>query len=151
MFPVLRCKVASAGQSDHQNLTLLHGLYPQNLFNMTSIVFRRSLARSLALYCRFFYYKSCYKFYDTYRGVLFGQYKHLESLAAYKVRPAPTDPPGKFETGTQNHESIAGVLGAIEYLEWVGETFGELRRKVLRVLFRPSPEAQTSHGSHPGL
>jgi selenocysteine lyase/cysteine desulfurase len=40
------------------------------------------------------------------------------------VRPAPSDPPGKFETGTQNHEGIAGVLGAIEYLEWVGETFG---------------------------
>jgi selenocysteine lyase/cysteine desulfurase len=56
--------------------------------------------------------------------VLFGKYKHLESLAAYKVRPAPSDPPGKFETGTQNHEGIVGVLRAIEYLEWVGETFG---------------------------
>jgi selenocysteine lyase/cysteine desulfurase len=28
-------------------------------------------------------------------------------------------------TGTANHEGIAGVLGAIEYFEWVGETFGE--------------------------
>jgi len=27
-------------------------------------------------------------------------------------------------TGTQNHEGIAGALGALEYLEWVGETFG---------------------------
>jgi selenocysteine lyase/cysteine desulfurase len=40
------------------------------------------------------------------------------------VRPAPALPPGKFETGTQNHEGLAGVLGAIEYFEWVGETFG---------------------------
>ena len=32
--------------------------------------------------------------------------------------------PGKFETGTQNHEGIAGVLGALDYLAWVGETFG---------------------------
>jgi selenocysteine lyase/cysteine desulfurase len=46
-------------------------------------------------------------------------------LFAYKVRPAPNDVPGKFETGTQNHEGIAGVLGAVEYLEWVGSTFGE--------------------------
>jgi len=67
---------------------------------------------------------SSYKFFGPHAGVLFGKYKHLESLAAYKVRPAPSDPPGKFETGTQNHEGIAGMLGAIEYLEWVGETFG---------------------------
>ena len=50
----------------------------------------------------------------------------LDKLTAYKVRPAPNDPPGKFETGTQNHEGIAGVLGAIEYLEWVGESFGQI-------------------------
>lgn len=49
----------------------------------------------------------------------------LEDLFAYKVRPASNKLPGKFETGTQNHEGIAGVLGAIEYLEWVGETFGQ--------------------------
>ena len=40
------------------------------------------------------------------------------------MRPAPNELPGKFETGTQNHEGLAGVLGALEYLEWVGETFG---------------------------
>jgi len=32
--------------------------------------------------------------------------------------------PFKFETGTQNHEGIAGVLGALEYLEWLGRQFG---------------------------
>jgi selenocysteine lyase/cysteine desulfurase len=40
------------------------------------------------------------------------------------VRPAPADPPGKFETGTGSFEGYAGVLGALEYLQWVGETFG---------------------------
>jgi selenocysteine lyase/cysteine desulfurase len=40
------------------------------------------------------------------------------------VRPATNKLPGKFETGTQNHEGIAGVLGAIEYFEWVGKEFG---------------------------
>lgn len=67
---------------------------------------------------------SSYKFFGPHVGVLYGRYELLEELTAYKVRPAPKDPPGKFETGTQNHEGIAGALGAIEYLEWVGETFG---------------------------
>jgi selenocysteine lyase/cysteine desulfurase len=57
--------------------------------------------------------------------VLYGRYDLLDSLAAYKVRPAPKVPPGKFETGTGNFESMCGVLEALEYIEWVGETFGE--------------------------
>jgi cysteine desulfurase family protein (TIGR01976 family) len=67
---------------------------------------------------------SSYKFFGPHAGALYGRYELLEGLTAYKVRPAPNSPPGKFETGTQNHEGIAGMLGAIEYLEWVGETFG---------------------------
>jgi cysteine desulfurase family protein (TIGR01976 family) len=67
---------------------------------------------------------SSYKFFGPHAGVLYGKYEHLEKLTAYRVRPAPKDPPGKFETGTQNHEGIAGILGAIDYLEWVGRTFG---------------------------
>jgi selenocysteine lyase/cysteine desulfurase len=58
-------------------------------------------------------------------GVLYGRYDLLDRLTAYKVRPAPKDPPGKFETGTGNFEGMCGVLGALEYIEWVGETFGD--------------------------
>jgi cysteine desulfurase family protein (TIGR01976 family) len=68
---------------------------------------------------------SAYKFFGPHAGVLYGKYELLDELSAYKVRPAPDDPPGKFETGTGNFEAIAGVLGTLEYLEWVGETFGE--------------------------
>ena len=57
-------------------------------------------------------------------GVLYRRYDLLDRLTAYKVRPAPKDPPGKFETGTGNFEGMCGVLGALEYIEWVGETFG---------------------------
>jgi len=57
-------------------------------------------------------------------GVLYGKYDLLDRLTAYKVRPAPKAPPGKFEAGTGNFEGICGVLGALEYIEWVGETFG---------------------------
>jgi cysteine desulfurase family protein (TIGR01976 family) len=67
---------------------------------------------------------SAYKFFGPHVGILYGRYDLLDGLTAYKVRPAPARPPGKFETGTQNHEGIAGVLGATEYLAWVGDTFG---------------------------
>jgi cysteine desulfurase family protein (TIGR01976 family) len=67
---------------------------------------------------------SSYKFFGPHAGILYGRHDLLENLTAYRVRPAPKDPPGKFETGTQNHEGIAGVLGALEYLAWIGEAFG---------------------------
>jgi cysteine desulfurase family protein (TIGR01976 family) len=67
---------------------------------------------------------SSYKFFGPHMGMLYGKYDLLDQLTAYKVRPAPQDPPGKFETGTGNFEGMCGVLGALEYIEWVGETFG---------------------------
>jgi cysteine desulfurase family protein (TIGR01976 family) len=72
-----------------------------------------------------FLVSSAYKFFGTHAGILYGRYGLLDELFAYKVRPAANDLPGRFETGTQNHEGIAGVLGALEYLEWVGQTFGQ--------------------------
>ncbi|HWR64494.1 MAG TPA: cysteine desulfurase-like protein [Bellilinea sp.] len=67
---------------------------------------------------------SSYKWFGPHAGMLYGRYDLLDGLFAYKVRPASNILPGKFETGTQNHEGIAGVLGAVEYLEWFGQTFG---------------------------
>ncbi|GAB4433585.1 MAG: cysteine desulfurase-like protein [Anaerolineales bacterium] len=71
-----------------------------------------------------FLVSSSYKFFGPHAGILYGKRELLEKLFAYKVRPATDKLPGKFETGTQNHEGIAGVLGAIEYFEWIGEQFG---------------------------
>jgi len=71
-----------------------------------------------------FLVSSAYKFFGTHAGILYGKHDLLENLFAYKVRPATNKLPGKFETGTQNHEAIAGVLGAIEYFEWIGKEFG---------------------------
>jgi cysteine desulfurase family protein (TIGR01976 family) len=67
---------------------------------------------------------SSYKFFGPHAGILYGRYELLDELKAYKVRPATNKRPGKFETGTQNHEGIAGVLGALEYFEWLGNQFG---------------------------
>jgi selenocysteine lyase/cysteine desulfurase len=63
--------------------------------------------------------------YKFFIGVLYGKRQHLESLPAYKVRPAPDAIPERWETGTKNHEGIAGTLAAIEYLDWIGEEFGK--------------------------
>jgi cysteine desulfurase family protein (TIGR01976 family) len=68
---------------------------------------------------------SSYKFFGPHAGALYGRYDLLQELKAYKVRPAANDLPYKFETGTQNHEGIAGVLGALEYFEWLGAEFGD--------------------------
>src|SRR6266487_1042628 len=67
---------------------------------------------------------SAYKFFGPHLGILYGKYELLDSLMAYKVRPASNLPPEKFETGTQSFEAIAGTLGAMEYFEWMGNTFG---------------------------
>jgi cysteine desulfurase family protein (TIGR01976 family) len=63
---------------------------------------------------------SAYKFFGPHAGIMWGKRELLESLIAYKVRPAPDTLPGKWMTGTQSHESLAGVLAAIEYLADLG-------------------------------
>jgi cysteine desulfurase family protein (TIGR01976 family) len=66
---------------------------------------------------------SPYKFFGPHQGVLWGRAELLERIEAYKVRPASTNPPAiRFETGTQSFEGQAGMLGTIEYLEWLGRT-----------------------------
>ncbi len=67
---------------------------------------------------------SVYKFFGPHLGILYGKYDLLDRLTAYRVRPAGNKPPTKFETGTQSFEAIAGTLGALEYLGWLGSTFG---------------------------
>ena len=63
---------------------------------------------------------SPYKFYGPHSGVLYGKREALERLQPYKVRPALDSIPDCFETGTKNHEGIAGVAAAIDFLAWIG-------------------------------
>ncbi|MFZ0493082.1 MAG: cysteine desulfurase-like protein [Acidimicrobiia bacterium] len=64
---------------------------------------------------------SAYKFFGPHTGVLYGKYDRLDQFDAYKVRPAPELPPGKWETGTQSFESFAGLIATIEYWAELGE------------------------------
>jgi len=63
---------------------------------------------------------SPYKFFAPHVGVLYGKREHLRRLRPYKVRPATEDSPERWETGTQNHEGLAGVTAAIDYLAELG-------------------------------
>lgn len=67
---------------------------------------------------------SVYKFFGPHVGVLYGKYPLLEKLPPYKVRPQENAPPHKFETGTLNHEGIAGAAAAIDYLAEIGKNYG---------------------------
>jgi cysteine desulfurase family protein (TIGR01976 family) len=83
---------------------------------------------------------SAYKFFGPHIGIQWGRRELLEELPAYKLRPAPNQLPGKWMTGTQVHEGIAGVRGAIEYLADLGRELsrdGEMdRRRALTLAFQ---------------
>lgn len=63
---------------------------------------------------------SAYKFSGPHLGILYGRRALLASLTAYKVRPSSAQPPGKWETGTQNTEAIAGLGACLAYLGGLG-------------------------------
>lgn len=64
---------------------------------------------------------SPYKFFGPHMGVLYGKRAHLTKLRPYKVRPASNESPDRWETGTQNHEGLAGVAAGIGYLAELGQ------------------------------
>ncbi|MCA9058183.1 MAG: aminotransferase class V-fold PLP-dependent enzyme, partial [Planctomycetaceae bacterium] len=59
---------------------------------------------------------SAYKFFGPHVGILWGRRELLESIRPYKLRPSPETLPGRWMTGTQNHEGIAGAAAAVRYL-----------------------------------
>jgi cysteine desulfurase family protein (TIGR01976 family) len=72
---------------------------------------------------------SAYKFFGPHVGVTVIRRELLERLDVYRLDPAPHYIPDKLETGTQNHEGIAGVNGAIDFIASLGE--GASRRERL--------------------
>ena len=65
---------------------------------------------------------SAYKFFGPHQGILWGKREVLERLEPYRVRPAPSELPDSFESGTQSHEGMVGTAAAVDYFAWVGET-----------------------------
>lgn len=63
---------------------------------------------------------SAYKFFGPHVGVLWGRAELLRSLTPYKLRPVTETLPGRWMTGTQNFEGIAGTKAAVDYLADLG-------------------------------
>ena len=64
---------------------------------------------------------SPYKFFGPHMGLAFGRRDLLESFRPYKVRPSANEPVGRrFETGTSQHELLAGFVAAVEHIQWMG-------------------------------
>ncbi|HEU4990163.1 MAG TPA: cysteine desulfurase-like protein [Gemmatimonadaceae bacterium] len=59
---------------------------------------------------------SAYKFYGPHIGLLWGRRALIERTDVPRLAPAPQESPERLETGTQNHEAIAGAAAAVEFL-----------------------------------
>jgi selenocysteine lyase/cysteine desulfurase len=53
-------------------------------------------------------------------GVLYGKREHLKRLTPYKVRACTNESPSRWESGTNNHECIAGITACVDYLADLG-------------------------------
>ncbi|PYK92372.1 MAG: cysteine desulfurase-like protein, partial [Verrucomicrobia bacterium] len=77
---------------------------------------------------------SAYKFYGPHIGILWGRRDLLESFDFPKLIPAPDSAPERAETGTQNHEGIAGAAAAVDFLASLAP--GSTRRERLHAAFQ---------------
>ena len=107
---------------------------------------------------------SAYKFYGPHIGILFGRSELLDSIDIPKIRPAPDYSPERLETGTQNHEGIAGAAAAVDFIaslatgdshrERLATSFAQLHRRqheMFRVMWEGLSDIPgvTVHGPPP--
>ncbi len=86
---------------------------------------------------------SPYKFFGPHLGVVFGRRELLESLHVYKLRCASDDLPYRFSTGTPAFELIAGLMGTLEYFQWLAGLVGADGNR--RALFSAAYSAMGEH------
>jgi cysteine desulfurase family protein (TIGR01976 family) len=67
---------------------------------------------------------SPYKVFGPHLGILAVRRELLEEWTPAKVRPSPNEIPERWETGTLNHEGLAGFVAAVDYLAGVGRDYG---------------------------
>lgn len=75
---------------------------------------------------------SAYKFFGPHVGLLWGKPEHMEALVPYKVPPCSDTLPERWETGTMNHEGMAGVAAAIDWIASLAPDPAASRREALR-------------------
>jgi cysteine desulfurase family protein (TIGR01976 family) len=85
---------------------------------------------------------SAYKFFGPHVGVTAIRRDLFEKMGVYRLDPAPDYIPDKLETGTQNHEGIAGVKGALKFISSLGE--GTSQREKLTSAMKAVEEQETA-------
>lgn len=75
---------------------------------------------------------SAYKFYGPHVGVMYARRNVLDALPYAKVAPASNLAPERAETGTLNHEGIAGVEAAVNFLASLAGDDGDRRARLQR-------------------
>jgi cysteine desulfurase family protein (TIGR01976 family) len=75
---------------------------------------------------------SSYKFYGPHAGILWGRHALLDTLPFPKLAPSPDYAPERGETGTQNHEAIAGIAATIDFIASLGGENGTRRERLQR-------------------
>lgn len=86
---------------------------------------------------------SPYKFYGPHLGVVFGKRHRLEALHAYKLRCATDELPLRFSVGTPAFELIAGLMGTLDYFQWLAGELGVNGER--RALFKGAYAAMGAH------
>jgi cysteine desulfurase family protein (TIGR01976 family) len=109
---------------------------------------------------------SAYKFYGPHVGVVYGRAGLMETLDVPKLAPAPDTVPERLETGTLNHEGIAGAAAAVEFLaslapgatrrERLARGYAELHLRAQKLMVRlwrglGGIPGVRLYGSEPGL
>jgi cysteine desulfurase family protein (TIGR01976 family) len=86
---------------------------------------------------------SPYKFYGPHMGLAFVRRELLERWRPYKARPAP-----RYESGTMQHELLAGFVAAVEYLDSIGwEELSRHERELGQRFLDGLPDHATLYGS----
>lgn len=72
---------------------------------------------------------SPYKVFGPHMGVMYARRELLERWTPYKVRPSSNQAPDRWETGTGNHEAMAGFVAAVDYLADIGGEDHDIDRR----------------------
>ena len=72
---------------------------------------------------------SGYKIFSPHMGFLWGRRELLQRLPTFREDFIPDEPPGKIEAGTFIYENVAGMDAAVQYLEGLGRTGSDERRR----------------------
>jgi cysteine desulfurase family protein (TIGR01976 family) len=80
-----------------------------------------------------FLVSSAYKYYGPHIGAMWCRRELLETLPFTKVKPSSNAAPERAETGTLNHEGIAGAMAAVDFLASL--TSGADRRERLQTAY----------------